>query len=145
MRFRNFGSTKAVLLKTFLLFFTGGAGYYLIELLYRGYSHCSMAICGGICFFLIYFSNLRFSHKSIFLRSLAGAVIITVVEFFTGCVVNIALCLSVWDYSSMPLNLFGQICLPYSFLWFLLCFPINLLCRIYREKVFTVPLLCKEK
>lgn len=141
----NFYCTRAVIIKTFLLLFTGGAGYYLIELLYRGYSHFSMAICGGMCFFLIYFSDLRFSHKNILFKSLVGAVIITVIEFFTGCIVNMVLRLNVWDYSSVPLNLFGQICLPYSFLWFLLCFPIDLLCRIYREKVFTVPLLCKGK
>ena len=28
--------------------------------------------------------------------------------------------LNIWDYSNMPLNLWGQICLPFSCLWFFL-------------------------
>lgn len=40
-----------------------------------------------------------------------------VVEFITGLVVNIWLGLGVWDYSNMPFNLLGQICLPFAFAW----------------------------
>lgn len=48
---------------------------------------------------------------------LVGAAIITGLEFITGCIVNLWLGWAVWDYSSMPLNILGQICLPYMLLW----------------------------
>ena len=35
----------------FLLFFIGGALYGLIEILWRGYTHPSMPVLGGLCFF----------------------------------------------------------------------------------------------
>ena len=51
------------------------------------------------------------------LQGLIGSGIITVLEFLTGVLVNIVLHLNVWDYSNMPLNVLGQICLPFSLLW----------------------------
>lgn len=52
-------------------------------------------------------------------KCIAGAVLITAVEFLFGWVVNIRLGRSAWDYSNMKLNLYGQICLRYScFFWF---------------------------
>ena len=47
-----------------------------------------------------------------------GSTIITVLEFITGCIVNLWLGWNVWDYSNLPLNLLGQICLPFSTLWY---------------------------
>ena len=35
------------------LFLIGGALYYVIEILWRGYSHWSMFILGGICFVIM--------------------------------------------------------------------------------------------
>ncbi|MBQ3003172.1 MAG: hypothetical protein IJD82_05525, partial [Clostridia bacterium] len=46
------------------------------------------------------------------------------VEFVTGLIVNHWLHLSVWDYSDVPLNLLGQICLPFSLVWFVITLPI---------------------
>ena len=42
------------------------------------------------------------------------------VEFLSGCVLNLWLCLDVWDYSGLPGNVLGQICPAYGLLWFLL-------------------------
>mgnify|MGYP007072511315 FL=1 len=36
-------------LKCALLFLIGGALYYCIEILWRGHSHWTMAVVGGIC------------------------------------------------------------------------------------------------
>ena len=47
-------------------------------------------------------------------------VIITGVEFVTGLIVNVWLGLKVWDYSNLPYNVLGQICLLYVFIWFFL-------------------------
>ena len=41
---------------------------------------------------------------------------------------------NVWDYSDMPLNLYGQICLPFTGLWFLLCIPAFGICRIAERR-----------
>ena len=48
-------------------------------------------------------------------RALAGAAVITGVELLAGLAANRQH--QVWDYRDMPLNLMGQICLPYSLLW----------------------------
>ncbi|MBQ7384324.1 MAG: hypothetical protein IJV72_05990 [Clostridia bacterium] len=106
------------------LFAIGGGGYYLMEVVCRGYSHWSMAICGGTCLFAIFHSNRKMKGKSLITRAAVGAGIITAVEFICGCIVNLALDWRVWDYSHLPMNLFGQICFPFSLLWFGLCIPI---------------------
>jgi len=96
----------------------GGFIYFLIELLWRGHSHPSMFIAGGICFILIGGLNNWFSwNLGLLWQALIGAIVITVVEFGAGLIVNIWLGLNVWDYSDLPLNLLGQICLPYTALW----------------------------
>jgi len=110
------------------LFFVGGLGYYTLEIIFRGYSHWSMALCGGICMLSIYHINKKMKRQKIVFRALAGAGIITIVEFICGCVVNLALGWRVWDYSHLPMNLMGQICFPFTALWFLLCLPVCCVC-----------------
>lgn len=44
-------------------------------------------------------------------QGIIGACMVTVLEFITGCIVNIWLGWNVWDYSNMPLNILGQVCL----------------------------------
>ena len=39
--------------KDIFLIGTGGALYYSLEILYRGYSHWSMFLLGGLCVFII--------------------------------------------------------------------------------------------
>lgn len=107
-----------VFLKYLFLFIVGGAVYYSMEMLFRGYSHYSMAILGGICFIACGLLNEILSwDTSLLLQGLIGSGIITVLEFLTGVLVNIILHLNVWDYFNMPLNVLGQICLPFSLLW----------------------------
>ena len=48
--------------------------------------------------------------------------LVTFVEFCAGCVLNLWLGLDIWDYSDIPFNLLGQICLPFSLVWWVLCF-----------------------
>ena len=64
-----------------------------------------------------------------------GAVIVTFYEFFVGVVVNLRLGWDVWDYSAQPFNLFGQICLMFSALWFLLSIPAAWLCEAFRRRL----------
>ncbi len=115
------------------LFTIGGTSYYALEVLCRGYSHWSMALCGGICLTAIYHMNRKLTKKNICLRAALGSVIITAVELICGCFVNLIFRLNVWDYSHLPLNLLGQICLPFTLLWMALCFPVCALCSCLKE------------
>ncbi len=104
-----------------ILFGIGGLLYYVIEILWRGYSHWTMFLLGGFCFVMIGLINEIFTFRIPLVKQmLISAVIITVAEFMCGCIVNLWLKLNVWDYSELPLNVMGQICLSYSVLWFFL-------------------------
>lgn len=95
-----------------------------LELIWRGRSHVSMAIAGGVSLVLM-FGVLRWlPHVTLLLRAMIGSAVITAVEFIVGAIVNVRMGLHVWDYSELPYNCYGQICLRYSFLWFLLCVPL---------------------
>lgn len=109
------------ILKPLILFYIGGFSYYFIEILWRGYSHFSMTIVGGICFLLIGSINEVFDwDMPIIHQMFYSSLMITFVEFFAGLLLNVILNLNIWDYSNMKFNLMGQICLLYSFLWFFL-------------------------
>lgn len=111
-------------LKYTFLFIFGGFTYGLIEILSRGFSHISMFMAGGICFILIGLLNEGFSwDMSIVSQMAISALIITAIEFTTGLIVNVWLKLNVWDYSALPYNILGQICLLYTNLWFFLSLP----------------------
>lgn len=106
------------------LFAIGGALYYLIEILWRGYSHIGMFVVGGICFILIGLINEYLSFKTpLWKQQLIAAFIVTGIEFIAGLILNVWLRLNIWDYSNLPFNLLGQISLQYSILWFLLSLP----------------------
>lgn len=107
------------LYKHFLLFMAGADLYALLEVLWRGYSHWTMALLGGICFLAIGLINEVIPWEMpLWQQGIIGALLITILEFATGCIVNLWLGWHVWDYSDMPFNLQGQICLPFTLLWF---------------------------
>ena len=103
--------------KNGLLLYIGGMAYVGLELLWRGWSHASMFLTGGICFLLIGAAAQRLRDMPLLVQAVVGACGVTGVEFLSGLLVNRLLGLRVWDYSGMPWNLMGQICLPYFFLW----------------------------
>lgn len=110
--------TIQLLYKYFLFFLLGGAIYYCIEIAFRGHSHPSMFVLGGLCYILIGCINEYFPwNMPIEIQAILGGVIITILEFITGYIVNIKLGLGVWDYSNLKYNFMGQICLPFSFIW----------------------------
>ncbi len=109
------------MVKHSLLFGLGGLFYLIIELLWRGSSHWSMFILGGLCFLIIGLINEHSRGRlPLLLQMLISALIITVLEFITGYVVNIRLGLNVWNYYDMPFNIIGQVCLTYTVIWFFL-------------------------
>jgi len=117
-----------------ILFLIGGLGYGLIEIIWRGYTHVSMLLAGGICFNIFSFLGKRFTQKQWFKIFLMGSIAVTMVEFIFGVVFNIILRKKVWDYSDMPLNILGQICPLYSLFWGFLCLlfvPLAVKCERY--------------
>ncbi|WP_270496903.1 putative ABC transporter permease [Eisenbergiella porci] len=96
----------------------GGLLYVLCELVFRGRSHWTMFIVGGLCFWLIGLINEVIPWEMpIWQQCIIGSVIITAVEFAAGCIINIGLGWQVWDYSGLPFNILGQVCLPFTVLW----------------------------
>lgn len=112
-----------------LIFLIGASGYGIIEIVWRGYTHWTMLITGGICFLLIYNIFKILKDYPAFIKAVAGSLTITLIEFIAGMIINVKFGLGVWDYSELPFNIYGQICLPYTLLWFALCFPLVYLCN----------------
>ena len=96
-----------------VLFYLGGGTYMTLEFLWRGRSHSSMFLLGGLCFSLM--GRLRKLHLPPALRMLLGSGMVTALELLTGLAVNRRY--TVWDYRNMPFHYRGQICLNYSLLW----------------------------
>lgn len=109
------------IIKLTLLFLMGGMLYFIIELAYKGDSHYSMFLTGGAAFLLMGGINSYFDRNMPLIQQmLFSAVIITLLEFICGVIVNIGLHLNVWDYSHIPFNIMGQICPRFFFIWFAL-------------------------
>ena len=98
-----------------ILFYIGGMAYMILEFLWRGRSHGSMFLLGGLCFLLVGGGAAKFQKIPVAIRPLLGAGIITGLELLTGWLVNQNY--HVWDYRNQPFQFQGQICLMYSLLW----------------------------
>lgn len=109
---------RKLLEKYAYLFTMGGLLYVLIELAWRGRSHWTMFVLGGICFvYLGLINEVMDWDVPLWRQALIGTAGITLLEFLTGCVVNLWLGWNVWDYSRMPGNVLSQICPQYTALW----------------------------
>lgn len=101
--------------------------YSLLEMIFKlivlhaGITHWSMFLAGGFLFVAIGAMNEFVPlNTPLMLQGMIGSVIITVTELLFGLYFNVHLGIGIWDYSGFPMNLCGQICLPYSLLWILL-------------------------
>ena len=93
----------------------GGGAYVGLELLYRRRSHYSMFLAGGSCLLLIGRMEDAMGRRSLPLRLLSAAGIITAVEFLTGLIFNRRY--QIWDYRGCRGNVMGQICPAFCLLW----------------------------
>lgn len=121
------------LVKDAEIFAIGGLSYGAIEIMWRQYTHWTMVITGGVCFFTLYKLSKGRETAPMWKKCLLGSAVITTAEFITGIVVNMIFDMGVWDYSGLPFNLFGQVCLIYSILWALLSIPIDAVCKVLRK------------
>ena len=123
---------KKQLCKYLFLFWFGGSFYITLEVLWRGYSHWTMGLLAGLVFIFIGSLNQIWGWETGLVKQVTvGTAIATVGEFFTGCIVNLWLNWSVWDYSDLPFNLYGQICLQFILLWI----PISLLAIVLDDVI----------
>ena len=116
-----------------ILLIIGGALYCLGELYFRGRTHLSMWLCGGICLSFIYFVSTRLNGANVLKLALISCIFITTTELIFGYVFNVLLKLDVWDYTSLGVNFLGQISLPFSIIWFLISVPSIYACRFIEK------------
>ena len=111
-----------------LLWTWGGAVYYLLEVAYKSLTGHPERISWTMLVVAILLTipveragaELPWSCP-LWLQALACAALVTAVELAAGLILNVWLCLGVWDYSHLPGNLWGQICPQFSALWWGLC------------------------
>jgi len=106
--------------KDLLLIFIMGALYMVLEGLWRGWTNISMLVVGGLCGYIVGKLNEQTVFYRMWEQCLIGTVVILLIEFISGMFLNVYLQLGIWDYSDIWANLYGQICIPYAILWFLL-------------------------
>ena len=104
--------------KYIILFLIGGIGYGIIDVLFRGFTHWSMVLTGGAAFVSLYLINSTLNDTPIFIKAFLGMIVITVLEFTVGIIVNKIFALQVWDYTNLPGNIMGQISLQFSACWY---------------------------
>ena len=125
------------IIKLSLLFLMGGMIYFAIEVAFKGDSHVSMFIVGGMAFLLIGGINNYFDRNMpLAMQMLFSAVIITFLELVSGLIVNVWLELGVWDYSNIPLNFMGQICPRFFLIWYFLSLAGIVLDDLFRYRMF---------
>ena len=88
-------------IKDIILFVIFGLLYCGLEILWRGYTHPSMFVVGGICCLLVGLINEITPEMPMWLQCLLSAIIITIMEFLSGCILNLWLDLGVWNYTNI--------------------------------------------
>ena len=117
------------------LFILGGFGYCFLELLWRGYTDFSMGVAGGISFCILALIQKHFKPLKFIYRCILGGLSISTVELLFGVVFNLYLNRAVWDYSQMPFNIMGQVCLSFTVMWCFLSAPMLIIADLLREKL----------
>ena len=107
------------ILKHTILFYIGGMAYMFLEFTWRGRSHGTMFILGGLCFLVLGQLARWLPVKNAAVKGITGATAVTALELAAGLAVNRDY--AIWDYRQMPFQFRGQICLPYSLLWIPVC------------------------
>ena len=111
-----------------LLWSWGGTVYFLLEVAFKTTTGHPERISWTMLVLAILLSIPleRFGAElpwemPLMLQAAIWSVAMTGTELVTGLILNTWLGLGVWDYSHLPLNLWGQICVPYSLLWYGMC------------------------
>lgn len=112
---------KRHLLKYIILFLVGYCVYIAIEVTFRNYSFPLMGVVGAISFILIDRINEVMPWDiDLIIQSVIGSLLVTTFELIVGEGLKFFNQPPMWDYSSLPLNFDGVICLQFSLVWVLL-------------------------
>ena len=117
---------KFYIAKILAIWFILGTFYFTLEGIWRipkgGYANIVMLPIGGLCGICVGSINQipKFYNMKVIYQSIIGAVITTIIEFISGLFLNCYLQLGIWDYSNLPFNILGQVCLPFSLIWFVI-------------------------
>lgn len=111
-----------------LLWTWGGAVYFLLEVAYKTITNNPERISWTMLVLAILLCvpveragyQLPWECPLWFQASVCAAMV-TATEFIAGCALNLWLGLGIWDYSGLPVNVLGQVCLPFTALWLVLC------------------------
>lgn len=91
------------------------------------------------------FGGYSTSNTSLLISIVVSTLLVTVMEFMTGYILEKVFNAKWWDYSEEPMNLKGYICLKYSLLWGILAF---LLIQVVHPKIeqfiYMIPILIKK-
>lgn len=113
-------------MKKFKIFLVMAFTYMMIELVFRLFTEpssinliqtLSMGVCCGLSGLFADLLNEDEYDAPMFVDAMIASFFTTILEYIFGYVLNIKLGLNIWDYSNMPFNLDGQICLTYSIAW----------------------------
>lgn len=105
-------------IKYTVLFVVFSALYVWIEIMFRNRSDRSMLALSGVLGVILGMGNnvVPWSMGLVQQGLIGGFLIVTPMEYFVGkFLVNQDL--SIWNYSNMPYNIDGQICLPFTLIW----------------------------
>ena len=101
------------------LFLLGGGAYAALELAWRGTTHWTMFLTGGVCLCLL--QSLADRPLPLGPAAAVGAAGVSGLELAVGAVCRRVLHTAVWDYADEWGNLAGLVCPKYTAYWFLLC------------------------
>lgn len=105
-------------LKTVTLFYIGFTSYITLEVLFRGHSYFLMGLVGALCFLINDKINDCISWDlDLFVQGIIGSCVVTSFELLVGELDRHFLHIGMWDYSDMPFNFDGVVCLTFSILW----------------------------
>lgn len=121
------------------IFIIGAFAYMAIEILWRGRTHWTMGILGGTVLILVGLINEFDKDIPLLVQAPIASIIITLLEYYAGYILNIQLGLQIWDYSDLPFNVDGQVCLLYSLLWMILGVIAAIIDDFVRWKIFKEP------
>ena len=106
------------------LFLSCGFIYYMIEILFRGWSHWSMFVLAGFLgvFCVDSVNNVLSFDCDYIVQILISTILCIIGEGISGIILNVWLQLNVWDYSKMAFGtfFFGQCNVIFCVAWALI-------------------------
>lgn len=115
-----------LIVQQLIIFGIFGAAYYGLEILYDGTSHWGMFVCAGLTGNAASYLISRHRRSKMIKKSVIITGVILLLELISGYILNIYLELNVWDYTLLPYNLHGQICVQFALIWFFIFSPLIL-------------------